>query len=166
MNLTRRIAEMMTTNLYLAYGSNLNLAQMRYRCPDAKVVGYTYLPDRKLVFRGTPLGSCLTLDEAPGARGIPCGVFEITDSDLVFLDWYEGYPRFYQRHILPVDYVWDVKTHQTMLKDVKAMIYLMRPGHPLGLPSGAYWQTCLHGYRDFNFDPAVLRRALKDSAPQ
>lgn len=33
----------MQTNLYLAYGSNLNLEQMRYRCPDAKVVGYTYL---------------------------------------------------------------------------------------------------------------------------
>ena len=46
------------------------------------------------------------------------------------------------------------------------MVYLMRHGHPLGKPSGAYWQTCLQGYRDFHFDPAVLRQALKDSAPQ
>lgn len=85
---------MMTTNLYLAYGSNLNLAQMRYRCPDARVVGYTYLPDRKLVFRGSSMGSYLTLDEAPGAYpGVPCGVFEITERDLMFLDLYEGYPR-------------------------------------------------------------------------
>lgn len=166
MNLMRRIAEIMTTNLYLAYGSNLNMEQMRYRCPDAKVVGYTYLPDRKLVFRGTQLGGYLTLDDAPGARGIPCGVFEITDSNLIFLDWYEGYPRFYQRRILPVDYVWDVKTHQTMLKDVKAMIYLMRPGHSLGQPAESYWQTCMQGYADFDFDPRYLEQARKDSAPQ
>lgn len=73
---------MMTTNLYLAYGSNLNLAQMRYRCPTAKVVGYTYLPDRKLVFRGSSMGSYLTLDETPGAYpGVPCGVFEITERE-------------------------------------------------------------------------------------
>lgn len=72
----------MTTNLYLAYGSNLNLAQMRYRCPDARVVGYTYLPDRKLAFRGSQTGNYLTLDEAPGAYpGVPCGVFEISERD-------------------------------------------------------------------------------------
>lgn len=28
---------------YLAYGPNLNLVQMRQRCPNARVVGYTYL---------------------------------------------------------------------------------------------------------------------------
>ena len=26
---------------YLAYGPNLNLVQMRQRCPNARVVGYT-----------------------------------------------------------------------------------------------------------------------------
>lgn len=31
---------------YLAYGSNLNLTQMFHRCPDAQVLGYTYLPGR------------------------------------------------------------------------------------------------------------------------
>ena len=28
---------------YFAYGPNLNLVQMRQRCPNARVVGYTYL---------------------------------------------------------------------------------------------------------------------------
>ena len=27
---------------YLAYGPNLNLVQMRQRCPNARVVGYIY----------------------------------------------------------------------------------------------------------------------------
>ena len=30
---------MSKTRLYIAYGSNLNLPQMEYRCPTAKVVG-------------------------------------------------------------------------------------------------------------------------------
>lgn len=146
MNLTRRIAEMMTTNLYLAYGSNLNLAQMRYRCPTAKVVGYTYLPDRKLVFRGSSMGSYLTLDETPGAYpGVPCGVFEITERDLMFLDLYEGYPRFYRRSTVPVDHIWDVRTRQELPLPCgkMAMVYFMRIGHDLGQPAESYWQTCM-----------------------
>ena len=159
----------MQTNLYLAYGSNLNLEQMRYRCPDAKVVGYAYLPDRKLVFRGTPLGSYLTLDEAPGAYpGVPCGVFEITESDLVFLDWYEGYPRFYRRGTVPVDHIWDVRTRQELPLTCgkMAMVYLMRSGHALCQPTESYWQTCLQGYADFGFDPQFLERARLDSWPE
>ena len=157
----------MQTNLYLAYGSNLNLAQMRYRCPDARVVGYTYLPDRKLAFRGSQTGNYLTLDEAPGAYpGVPCGVFEISERDRASLDRYEGYPRFYRRDYVQTGEIFDVLTGRVVSSSASAMIYLMQPGHPLGLPSGAYWQTCLQGYRDFHFDPAVLRRALKDSAPQ
>ena len=157
----------MTTNLYLAYGSNLNLAQMRYRCPDARVVGYTYLPDRKLVFRGSQTGNYLTLDEAPGAYpGVPCGVFEISERDQASLDRYEGYPRFYRRDYVQTGEIFDALTGRVVSSSASAMIYLMQPGHPLGLPSGAYWQTCLQGYRDFHFDPAVLRQALKDSAPQ
>ena len=157
----------MQTNLYLAYGSNLNLAQMRYRCPDARVVGYTYLPDRKLAFRGSQTGNYLTLDEAPGAYpGVPCGVFEISERDQASLDWYEGYPRFYRRDYVQTGEIFDALTGRVVSSSASAMIYLMQPGHPLGLPSGAYWQTCLQGYRDFHFDPAVLRQALKDSAPQ
>lgn len=157
----------MQTNLYLAYGSNLNLAQMRYRCPDARVVGYTYLPDRKLVFRGSQTGNYLTLDEAPGAYpGVPCGVFEISERDQASLDRYEGYPRFYRRDYVQTGGIFDALTGRVVSSSASAMIYLMQPGHPLGLPSGDYWQTCLQGYRDFHFDPAVLRQALKDSAPQ
>ena len=30
---------------YLAYGSNLNVAQMQFRCPDAVVAGTAVIPD-------------------------------------------------------------------------------------------------------------------------
>ena len=38
--------------LYIAYGSNLNLEQMAFRCPTAKVVGKSELKDYELLFRG------------------------------------------------------------------------------------------------------------------
>ena len=38
--------------IYLAYGSNLNISQMAYRCPNAKPWGATILPDWKLEFWG------------------------------------------------------------------------------------------------------------------
>lgn len=34
---------------YLAYGSNLNIAQMQFRCPDATVVGTAVIPDYELL---------------------------------------------------------------------------------------------------------------------
>ena len=34
---------MMERPLYFAYGSNINLDQMRYRCPDASVYGQAVL---------------------------------------------------------------------------------------------------------------------------
>ena len=35
----------MKEKLYFAYGSNMNLDQMEFRCPDAKVVGNVQLKD-------------------------------------------------------------------------------------------------------------------------
>ena len=39
--------------LYFAYGSNINLDQMRYRCPDATVYGQAVLDNYDLRFRGS-----------------------------------------------------------------------------------------------------------------
>ena len=43
----------MNTNdrLYIAYGSNLNLEQMKRRCPTAEVVGTAELRNWRLWFR-------------------------------------------------------------------------------------------------------------------
>ena len=38
--------------LYIAYGSNLNLEQMKHRCPTAEVVGKSTLHGWRLRFRG------------------------------------------------------------------------------------------------------------------
>ena len=41
---------------YLAYGSNLNVPQMRMRCPWARVVGTAELQGWRLLFKGSRTG--------------------------------------------------------------------------------------------------------------
>ena len=43
---------MKNKQLYIAYGSNINLEQMAYRCPHSKVVGTSEIKDYELEFRG------------------------------------------------------------------------------------------------------------------
>ncbi len=38
---------------YLAYGSNLNTAQMALRCPEARLFGIGYLDNYELIFHGS-----------------------------------------------------------------------------------------------------------------
>ena len=42
----------MNETLYFAYGSNMDLYQMNYRCPSSEVMGNVTLNDYKLAFRG------------------------------------------------------------------------------------------------------------------
>ena len=70
--------------LYFAYGSNMNLAQMRRRCPGAHFCGRGVLHDYRLVER------CFAdIEEATGAS-VHGAVFEITSPDLRALDHNEG----------------------------------------------------------------------------
>ena len=34
---------------YIAYGSNLDIQQMRWRCPNARVIGISAIPDYDFV---------------------------------------------------------------------------------------------------------------------
>ena len=102
---------------YLAYGPNLNLVQMRQRCPNARVVGYTYLFGVRLVFRGSKNGCFLTTDfQQPWCPSmVGCGVYEISDKDEQALDVYAGVPYFYQKQTMQVQCVWDVTTRREVL---------------------------------------------------
>ena len=75
---------------YLAYGSNLNVRQMRYRCPTAKPIGITAIPDYELLYKGSKTGSYLTIEKKKGSL-VPIVVWEVTAADEKRLDAYEGY---------------------------------------------------------------------------
>ena len=47
------------TKFYLAYGSNLNIRQMRFRCSDAQPIGTAEISDYQLLFKGSKTGRTL-----------------------------------------------------------------------------------------------------------
>lgn len=54
---------------YIAYGSNLNVRQMKFRCPTAKVVGTSVIKGYELLYKGSKTGSYLTIDKEKRRRG-------------------------------------------------------------------------------------------------
>ena len=81
---------------YLAYGSNLNVKQMQFRCPDAKIVGTAEIPNYQLLFKGSKTGSYLTIEPKQGCT-VPAAVWSVSERDELALDRYEGYPHFYYK---------------------------------------------------------------------
>ena len=74
---------------YIAYGSNLNVQQMRMRCPYASVLGTAELDGWELLFKGSGTGSYLTVERRKGSQ-VPVGVWEVSEADERALDRYEG----------------------------------------------------------------------------
>lgn len=139
---------------YLAYGSNLNLEQMKYRCPSAKVVGKTKVKDYRLAFKGVYDGyAFLTIEEAVG-EDVDVAVYAITCFDEKKLDCYEGYPNSYSKKMLKVC---------INGKEIEAMIYIMNPRFGYHLPSLRYFTTCYIGFDNFAFNKNSLMNALRYS---
>ena len=136
--------------LYIAYGSNLNLSQMAYRCPTAKVVGKSELKGYELLFRGGRRGAVATVEPKEDSS-VPVLLWNIQEADEAALDRYEGYPRFYDKQMMEVE---------LKGKSVSAMVYVMTPGHAFGIPSYYYANTILEGYKTAGFDPKILKQAI------
>ena len=80
--------------LYFAYGSNLNLFQMKRRCKDSIFLKKINLKDFRLTFRSKYRAA----DIEPKKNSIvPGGLFEISKSDEKKLDVYEDYPSLYRK---------------------------------------------------------------------
>ena len=137
--------------LYAAYGSNLNKAQMAYRCPNAKPVGVTHLNDYRLVFQGSPYGAHANVIPAKGCT-VPAVVWKITAEDEKHLDIYEGVKGgYYTKEYMEVEVNGET---------CKALIYIMTP-NPYGIPAAFYLDTIERGYADFNLPTSVLDAAVR-----
>lgn len=139
--------------LYLAYGSNLNIKQMAQRCPTARVVGASEMKDYRLLFRGAHAASVATVEPSKG-ESVPVLVWEVKPSDEASLDRYEGWPFLYRKEMVQV---------KLKGKSIKAFVYIMNEGRPLGQPSSYYYTTIMEGYKDAGFNLDILRKAAKDS---
>lgn len=145
---------------YLAYGSNLAVDQMAWRCPDAVYIGTAELKGYRLLFRGSQSGNYLTI-EKKARRKVPVLVWKISSRDEMALDRYEGFPRFYHKETIPVE----VKSllDGTPVGTVEAFAYVMDESRPLGRPSESYYRICREGYELFGFDERILKKAYHES---
>ncbi len=144
---------------YIAYGSNLNIRQMRMRCPGARVIGTSEVKDYELLFKGSKTGSYLTIEPKAGAS-VPVAVWEVTERDEMALDHYEGFPDFYYKAemVLPVK---GIKTGKVRRRRV--FVYIMHEERSLGLPSANYVAVCREGYDAFGFGQRYLTDAIQRS---
>ena len=149
----------MEKRYYLAYGSNLNVSQMKNRCPSARIIGRSEIPGYRLLFKGSRTGSYLTIEKQEGTA-VPVGVWEVTPTDEAQLDIYEGYPTFYYKKELQIN-VKGIRTGRVRIR--RAFVYIMHENRPFGLPSAYYVRTCLQGYASFKFDKSILEQALADT---
>ena len=143
--------------LYFAYGSNLDLAQMRIRCPGATLISTGWLDGYRLVFggfshaRGGGTANLVATNQGDRAHGV---LFHMTPKDWDRLDPFEGYPRVYDRHVVritnPVGWV------------VEAQAYI-KHRHDPNPPASAYRRIVETGYRFHGLPMAPLEIALAES---
>lgn len=143
------------SKLYVAYGSNLNLKQLVYRCPTAKLVGTGVIENYELQFKGMPTCSYATIAPCKG-KSVPVAVWNIRPADEKRLDHYEGYPSHYFKQDLPIK--------MNNGEKLSAMVYIMDLNQKFGLPSGSYYDTVRQGYRDCGLDVEVFKNAVNQSA--
>ena len=138
----------MGERLYFAYGSNINLDQLAYRCPAAEVVGPVTLENYELLFRRGGFAT-IAPKEGETVTGL---LWSITRACEQSLDRYEGYPRFYDKQMVTV--------RDSEGRSLSVMVYIMdeRFREPM-LPSDSYYHGILEGYHQNGMPTEPLKRA-------
>lgn len=126
--------------LYFAYGANLNMQGMAYRCPQAVAIQPFYLEDYRLAFSGVA-----TIQPRSGHR-VAGALWAITEECERSLDVFEGFPSMYRKETITVD-------------GMEIMFYVMNSDQPWE-PSIGYLMTIAQGYQDFGLPIEDLRAAV------
>ncbi len=131
--------------LYFAYGSNLNIFQMKRRCKDSKFLKKIKLKDFRLTFRSKYRAADI---EHKKNSIVPGALFEISKSDERKLDIYEDYPILYKK----IYFTYYGK---------KIMTYTMSKKTSFRYPTERYLNVVKRGYKDCKLDKKFLIKALK-----
>lgn len=139
--------------LYCAYGSNCNLKQMAYRCPDSKKISVGMLKGWRAVFN-IHMNIIRTNNED---EFVPVVVWDIkTKEDWKNLDMYEGYPSYYIKETVNV--ILDNG------KIEKAVVYVMADNRKgICRPTKSYFECIEEGYIENGIDVKYLYNALSYS---
>ena len=130
--------------LYFAYGSNLNLFQMKRRCKDSVFLKKYELKGYKLNFRSKYRAADI---EKSKNSFVPGALFEISKSDEKKLDVYEDYPILYKKLYF--------KYYNNTV-----MTYIMVNKTEFRYPTERYLNVVKQGYKDCNLNINFLIKAL------
>ena len=131
--------------LYFAYGSNLNLFQMKRRCKDSVFLKKINLKDFRLTFRSKYRAADIELKKN---SIVPGALFEISKSDEKKLDVYEDYPSLYRKFYFTY-------------YGKKVMTYTMVKKSVFKFPTERYLNVLKRGYKDCRLDIKFLNQGLK-----
>ena len=132
--------------LYFAYGSNLNLFQMKRRCKDSVFLKKFELKGYKLNFRSKYRAADI---EKSKNSLVPGALFEISKSDEKKLDVYEDFPILYKKHYFHY-------------YGKKVMTYTMVKKSPFKYPTERYLNIVKRGYKDCKLNKNYLTKSLKN----
>ena len=130
--------------LYFAYGSNLNLFQMKRRFKDSAFLKKYELKGYKLNFRSKYRAADI---EKSKNSIVPGALFEISKSDEKKLDVYEDYPILYKK----LYFKYYNKT---------VMTYIMVNKTEFRYPTERYLNVVKQGYKDCKLNFNYLTKAL------
>ena len=130
--------------LYFAYGSNLNLFQMKRRCKDSVFLKKYELKGYKLNFRSKYRAADI---EKSKNSIVPGALFEISKSDEKKLDVYEDFPILYKK-------LYFTYYNRTV------MTYIMVNKTEFRYPTERYLNVVKQGYKDCKLNFDYLTRAL------
>ena len=133
--------------------------QMKYRCPDARLLGTGLLEGWRLMFKGSKTGSYATIEREKGCT-VPVLLWRISAADEERLDRYEGFPTFYYKRTIQA-----VKTDEHGIRTglTRGMAYIMHEERELGIPSMRYFGVLAKAYHKFGFDADILGDAYEYS---
>ena len=131
--------------LYFAYGSNLNLFQMKRRCKDSIFLKKYEFKGYRLNFRSKYRAADIEKSEN---SLVPGALFEISKSDEKKLDVYEDYPILYTK----LYFTYYNKT---------VMTYIMVNKTKFRYPTERYLNVVKRGYKDCKLDAKYLKIALQ-----
>ena len=131
--------------LYFAYGSNLNLFQMKRRCKDSFFLKKYELKGYRLNFRSKYRAADI---EKSKNSLVPGALFEISKSDEKKLDVYEDFPVLYTKLYFPY-------------YNKQVMTYIMVNKSEFRYPTERYLNVVKRGYKDCKLDMKYLKIALQ-----
>ena len=146
---------MKNEKLYVAYGSNMNITQMRHRCRTAVAVAVGEIKDYRLRFYGRYGSAVATIEKAKGSS-VPVLVWKIRPKDEKSLDIYEGYPHLYRKETIDININGELYS---------GMAYIMNdnPAFSYNHPSPYYAHVIAEGYRDCGLDVQRLYDAISSN---